>query len=152
MSGFTADAADPLGALQPFVPCFLASAAGNLSVFFPDVEGLPAELSSLLELCFLPTFLCVALARPLFPRLELEATRAVSQDLDLTFPETSNLARSSHMSLSMVSGSFSCPIIYRKTSYSSSKTWGNRRQAISSEISVLLARKSRVSSAISESV
>ena len=31
---FTADAADPLGALEPFELCFLANAEGNITAFF----------------------------------------------------------------------------------------------------------------------
>ena len=116
VSSLTADAADPLGALELFVTCFLANAAGNLTVFFLDVVALPAEISPLLDLCFFPIVLRFSPNRSLFPRLEPEATRAMSEDFDLTFLERSNLVRSSPMSPSMVSGSFSRLIICRHRS------------------------------------
>ena len=114
----------------------------------PDVVALPAELSPLLELCF-PHHFAFSSNSFTFPSSRTEATRVVSEYLDLTFLERSNLVRSSSMSPSIVSESFSRSIIYPKTSYSSGKTWRNKRQTFSSEISVPLARKSRASSAIS---
>ena len=100
----------------------------TLRYLFTDlVVALPAELSPLLELCFFPIISRFAPTCSLFPRLEPEATRAVSEDLDLAFLDRSNLARSSPMSPSMGSGSFSHSIICRNKSYSSGKTWRNGR-------------------------
>ena len=138
--------------LNHLCPVSLQMLQETLGSSFPDVVARLAELSPRLEVCFFPITLCFAPTRSLFSSLESEATRAVSENLDLTFLERSSLARSSPMSPSMVSGSFSRSTICRKTSYSSGKTWRNRRQTISSKISVPLARKSRASSTISERV
>ena len=135
--------------LNHLCPVSLQMLQETLRPSFPDVVALPAELSPRLELGFFPITLCFAPTRSLFSRLKPEATRAMSEDLDWTFLERSNLARSSPMSPSMVSGSFALSIMCRKTSYSCGKTWRNRKQTIPSEISVPLARKSRASSAIS---
>ena len=83
-------------------------------------------------------------ASPLFPRLEPEATRAVSDYIDMTHAECSELT----MSPSMVSGSFSPSVICRKMSYASGEIWRNKKETFSSQVSVPLAHKSRTSSAI----
>ena len=54
VSGFTADAADPLGALEPFVPCFLANAVGNLTGFFSTCSSTASRIIAVTGTLFLP--------------------------------------------------------------------------------------------------
>ena len=68
VSGFTADAADPLRALEPFVPCFLANAAGNFTTFFSRWSCTTSQiLRLLLEPCSFPILLAFCSSSPAFP-------------------------------------------------------------------------------------
>ena len=146
-----ADAAGPLGGLDLLVPCFLANDTGNLSAFFSQWIVPPVEISLLPGPCPFPIDLIITLARPLLTRLEPEATKAASRDLDLTFLERSLLARSSSMSASMANDSFFNSMNHMPADvYFFGKSGRNRRHTTLFHMSLPLARIARASLNISE--